>query len=164
MVIAASLHAAALTEARDTTMRNGSLVSLTVKDAEIIYAGAIVCVDTNGEALNADDTASLKVVGRAESTVDNTDDGEAITVGRAVYNWDNGGSFTAADIGSKAYVQDNQTVTTAAAASNDVVVGYIVDVDSDGVWVDVAERRLFDVAVVPPPCFSTGSGSGTLLT
>ena len=141
MVISASLYAADLTAARDTPMRDGNLVSLTVKDAEVIYAGAIVCVDTNGEAINATtNVATVKVVGRAESTVDNTDDGKTITIGRGVYRWDNGGSFTAANIGDKAYVKDNQTVTTAALAAIDIVVGYIVDVDSSGVWVDVADR------------------------
>ena len=139
-VLAAASIAADLTAPRDTPARNGNAVSLTQKDAEIIYVGAITCVDTNGEAVNAADTATLVAVGRAEATVDNTADGELITVGRGVYQWENGGSFTDADIGTTAYVEDNQTVTTLALASNNVAVGKIIDVDSDGVWVDTAER------------------------
>jgi hypothetical protein len=48
----------------------------------------------------------------------------------------NGDSFTDANIGDLAYVEDNQTVQKAASASQDIIAGVIVDVDSSGVWVD----------------------------
>ena len=129
-------QAANLTAARDTATREGVSFDLTVKDAEIIYAGALVAIDSNGEAVNAIDTNALIVIGCAMETVDNTDDGETIEVRRGVYRWTNGGSLTDANIGAFAYVEDNQTVTTAADADNDIIAGVIVDVDASGVWVD----------------------------
>jgi hypothetical protein len=59
-----------------------------------------------------------------------------VNVARGVFRWANGGSFTAANLGDLAFVSDDQTVTTAASATYDVIAGVIVDVDSDGVWVD----------------------------
>jgi hypothetical protein len=59
-----------------------------------------------------------------------------IRVKTGVFRWVNGGSFTDANIGDLAYISDDQTVTTGASASSDIIAGTIVDVDSDGVWVN----------------------------
>ena len=126
---------AALTDNRDTPARSGSVIQLTVKDAVTIFAGSMVAVDTNGEALPAADTANLKVVGRAEQKVDNTDDGKTVNVRRGIFQYANGDSVDDSDIGSLAYASDDQTVTQGTNV-NSVVAGRIVDVDSGGVWVD----------------------------
>jgi hypothetical protein len=130
---------AQLAAARDTPTRPGVLTAL-VQGSNTIYRGAMVAVDANGLAVAASDTAAIAVIGRAERTQDNTGTAYSATrtlnVRRGVFCWDNDGSFTAAHIGQFAYVADDSGVTTAVAASNDIVAGLIVDVDSDGVWID----------------------------
>lgn len=128
---------AALTEERNSPESVGAYVRLTVKDEEVIYAGALVAIDANGEAVNAGDTASTKVIGRAEQTVDNSDDGETITARRGCFWFDNDGNITAANIGDNATVVDNQTVSLASETTNDIVAGKILAVDASlGVLID----------------------------
>lgn len=127
--------AAATTEI-NTPSSAGEYVSLVVKDAEIIYAGTLVAIDANGEAVNASDASGLKVIGRAEETIDNTDDGLSIRVKRGCFFF-TGSGITAANIGSNATVVDNQTVGLAAATTNDIVAGKILAVDASlGVLID----------------------------
>lgn len=111
-----------------------------VQGSNIVYAGTMVCVDSSGLVEHATDAASKKVIGRAEVTQDNTGSSYSATrtikVRRGCFRWVNGDTFTDANIGDLAYVEDNQTVQTAASASSDIIAGVIIDVDSDGVWVD----------------------------
>lgn len=144
VLLAGNVFAAALTEARATPERDGARVSLGVASNTVIYAGSMVAISTNGYAVAASDAAGEKVVGRAEKTVDNSgtagDAALSIVVARGIFAWVNGDTFTIADVGSLAYVEDDQTVQKAASATNDVVVGRIIDVNSDGVWVDSTDR------------------------
>jgi len=131
---------AALTAARDTPERSGELVAVAVASNTVIFRGAMVAVNSTGYALPAADATGLKVIGRAESTVDNSgtagDGAKTIVVRRGVFRWTNGDTFTRADVGSLAYVEDDGQVQKAASATYDIIAGLIVDVDSDGVWVD----------------------------
>jgi hypothetical protein len=114
----------------------------TIKDAEHIYVGEMISRDASGEAVSTTDTASEVVLGVATKEVDNTDDGlYAENISIAVHRMDNdvdgaATAFSRADIGAYAYALDATTVTVAASASNDIVAGVVVDVDSDGVYVD----------------------------
>ena len=123
----------------NTPQRTGELVSL-AQGSNSLFAGTLVCITTDGVLAPASDVASLKVVGRAERSSDNTGDAysaaKTVTVRRGVFQWANGGGFTNSDIGSLAYVQDDNTVTTAGASTYKIVAGIIVDVDANGVWVD----------------------------
>ena len=112
----------------------GSFAQVTA--GEDIDAGVMVCVWTNALVYEADDTASYVMIGRAESSVES---GDSLIVKGGVFRYVNKGSFTDKDLGTVAYVWTNDThysVGTAAAASNDIEAGTIVDVDSDGVWID----------------------------
>jgi hypothetical protein len=132
--------ATALTGGRNTPQRIGPGNLGLTQGSNVIYQGSMVAVWSNGLVAAASDAASYKVVGCAMETVDNTGANYSATrvieVRRGVFRWENGGSFTDADVGSLAYVSDDQTVTTAAAATHDIVAGIIVDVDTSGVWVD----------------------------
>ncbi len=127
-----------LTASRDTPAREGVDVGIGVKTATTIYRGAMVAVDASGWAVPASDTAGLRVVGRAQSTVVNAgaNGAETIVVRRGIFRWANGDTFTRADVGTLAYIEDDATVQKAASATHDIPVGTIIDVDSDGVWVD----------------------------
>lgn len=135
-----AVFAGALTAARDTAARTGVDVSVGMASNTVIYAGSLVAINTSGYAVPASDTAGYKVIGRAQATVDNSgtagNGALSINVRRGVFLWANGDSFTIADVGNLAYVEDDQTVQKAASATHDVVAGIIIDVESDGVWVD----------------------------
>lgn len=138
-VLSSPVMAAALTDNRDTPEYLGKMTG-PVQGSNTIFAGSIVAVDSNGLAVAASDAPGLKVIGRAlVKSVNVLSDYVAtkrIRVQRGIFRWGNGGSFTAANIGDLAYLLDDQTVTTAALATNDIIAGLIMDVDSDGVWVD----------------------------
>jgi len=140
LLLGSGTFAAALSAARDTPSRSGELVAVGVASNTVIYSGAMVAVDATGYAVPASDATGLKVIGRAESTVDNSgtagNGAQTIAVRRGVFRWTNGDTFTRADVGALAFVEDDGQVQKAAAATYDIIAGSIVDVDADGVWVD----------------------------
>jgi len=132
------VFATALSANRDTPqIVQHTQVSLTVKDAEIIYAGSIVAVDSNGEAVSATDSATDQVVGRAAEYVDNTDDGETIKVDVGIFGWAKSGTINDANIGDIVYVVDDQTVST-SDPGNGCIAGVVVDQDSTYAYVDTS--------------------------
>jgi hypothetical protein len=126
----------ALSANRDTREIVGALVSLTVKAAKTIYAGALVAVDATGYAVPASDTAGLKVLGRAEH---GAAAGETVLVKRGTFLFGNksGDLLTSARIGGYCYVTDDETVQH-TANSNAVIAGVVRGVVTDGVYVDTA--------------------------
>lgn len=130
-------HATLLSANRDTPAIIAPIkkISLTVKNDEVIYAGAMVAVDSSGEAVNATDTASDKVVGRAAEYVDNSADGKVITVDIGIFGWAKSGTISDANIGDIVYVVDNQTVAT-ADPGNGCIAGIVVEQDSSYAYVD----------------------------
>jgi len=118
---------------RDTPERDGRYVSLTAGAA--IEAGTMIAV-SNGVAYPAADLAGYVVVGRAEATVAAA---AKVAAKRGVFRWGNGPAFTAADIGIRCYVNitnGSSSVTSLATSVNKIPAGYIIDVDTSGVWVD----------------------------
>jgi len=111
----------------------------TVKDAEILYVGEMISQDATPEAIAASDTASTTVLGVGTKYVDNTDDGETVNfISTAIHLMDNssGNPVAKTDIGTLCYVEDAATVAVAAGPTNDIAAGVVVEVTSDGVFVD----------------------------
>jgi hypothetical protein len=138
------VQAAALTEAVNTPFRLGNATGI-LQASNVVYGGAIAAIDTTtGTLVPATDTTSnMMVVGCIRQTSDNGGISSAnykatrkVSASRGVFRWDNGDSFTAADVGQVCYIEDDHTVQKAASATYDIPVGIIVEVDSDGVWVD----------------------------
>lgn len=127
---------------RNTPWKDGELISLPVATSTTIEAGKIVSVNSGGYAIPAADTASTIVVGVAQESVVNAGaNGAASVVVRRLkaFKFANGTTaVTQAGVGGNVVVQDAATVTTAAAATNDIVVGKCLAVESDGVWVYIA--------------------------
>lgn len=129
---------AALTQARDTNKKHhGRYISGPVSAGAVIYAGAMVCRDADGYFIPASDTAGISaVVGRAESTVDNTDgaDGaEKLTVCTGVFAYAVSAGLLAAleaNLGDSVTVVDDQTVGLAAGTVNDIVAGTLDEIDA----------------------------------
>ena len=114
----------------------------TVLNDAVLYAGAILAIDSANEIQPAADTAGLKVVGRCPLALDNAADGLESQVEQGVFRYANSGTYpiTRAMIGRVAYVENDETV--GYNSTNKVRAGLVYDVDSDGVWVDMRSEAL----------------------
>lgn len=123
----------------NTPTRTGDIVYLPVAAATKIWQGSLVARDAAGRAVPASDTAGLRVVGRAEETVDNTAGAAgdlSINIRLGVFKYANSAAnaVDADDVGKMAIVEDDMTV--AETDTNLVCAGRILAVESDGVWID----------------------------
>jgi hypothetical protein len=120
-----------LTGPRDACKRIGDVWNYPVKAGEIIFKGAAVCLDVNGEAVNATAAAGLVTAGVARDTVDNTDDGKTLDVEEGVYQFHNAPAgadqILQGDARHLCYWLDNHTV--AAVATGRSVAGVIKSID-----------------------------------
>lgn len=139
-----------LTHPFDAPARAGDSITLPVAAATVLFAGGLAAINAAGNALPAADTADLRVVGRIREDVDNGagDAGDkTVNVERGVYRYLNSAAdpVTAAHVGGRAYVEDDSTVSS-DPGDNNVVAGEVVEVDSDGVWIDT--RKATELAAV----------------
>ena len=134
---------AALAADRNTPMRDGELISVPIKKAVVIYAGAIVIAE-GGYAAPGKKAESLVYLGRAEETVANNatgakDGDKSVIVRRCrAFKWGNAagaGAVGQAEFGKKVYVLDDQTLTKTAAGASDTGAAVVVGIDDDGVWI-----------------------------
>ena len=131
---------AALTKDRNTPFRARTAISVAVKAAAKIYAGAMVALDATGHAAPASAAPGLVALGRAEVRADNSagaDGAIQALVRREVFRWDNSagdGAVAATDVLKTCYIADDQTVTIDPAGSSPA--GTVLGVDSEGVWVE----------------------------
>lgn len=133
----------ALTADRDTPERAGVDFSFPVAAATKIYAGALVALNAAGDAVPGATATTLTAVGRADEQVDNTGAAgdKVVAVRKGVFRFGNsaaGDAITKAEIGDSAYIVDDETVAGTDGAGTRSVAGKIVDVDADGVWVEIA--------------------------
>lgn len=118
---------------RDTIQQDGRYVSAVAGEA--IPQGHLVLIRTDGLMWLAVDSATNAVnatVGRAENSAAI---GATAYAKQGTYLWRNEGALTATAVGKSAYAMSSTGVTTAAIATNDVVVGTVVGVVTEGVWV-----------------------------
>lgn len=142
--ITAIFALAAHAQSYNSPERDGVHVAVPQSSNTVIYAGSIVALNSSGEAVPADATPGLVVLGRAERTSDATgalyDADKRIVIKRGIFRWDAAtNTITRASIGSLATVINATTVGTTAQSTN-VIAGRIADVDSDGIWVDTRAR------------------------
>lgn len=91
-------------------------------------------------ALNAAATATGIVMGLSCQRANFADGDREIVVERGIFKLANDGSITAANIGQLCLVIDNQTVGMVQAQN--IGAGYITEVESDGVWVDMTQAKI----------------------
>lgn len=119
-----------------------SLLALGVAAAAVIHQGALVALNGDGFLVPADDDSSLRVVGRAEESIDNTDgaDGDlSCNVRTGVFKWANSAGVDAvpsSHVGFPCFAIDDQTVALSSAGGSRPPVGIVVKVESDGVYVE----------------------------
>lgn len=126
----------ALTADRNTPRRDGIEFSYPMAASKEIFAGALVFLDTAGNAEPAT-TATGKICAGAaqEYKLSTTIALTAIKVRTGCFRFANGETITKAHIGDLAYALDDQTLYRTASGKSPV--GVIVDVDTDGVWVKI---------------------------
>ncbi len=136
----------ALSSYRDTKRMGDDVIpsvfDLLVADNVHIFRGAIVGL-AGGYAAPAG-SACTKVVGIAESEVDNTLPGHAVGAKRVrvrqgtfkVANSAGADALAIADLGNLCYAADDQTVAK-TAGQNLPVAGTVIGVEPDGVWVQM---------------------------
>lgn len=128
-----------LTKSKGTVKR----LAYPVKANTKIFAGTMVCTDSTGFAVPAADTAAFSTVrGIATAQADNTGGANAAIDVVVEFNCEFllgcTGAITQVDVGQLAMAADDQTVSDAAAMTNDVRVGRIVElVSASTCWVYV---------------------------
>lgn len=133
----------------DAPYRDGELVPVPVAKGELIPAGTIVCINTDGFAVGGQAATGLTYAGRAEDRADNTagsDGSSSVLVRRKkAFRWLNDGTITQAMLGQHAYVLNNRTLSGsdgAAAQGSEPAeaslskAGTIILIESDGVWIE----------------------------
>ncbi len=126
-----------MTLERNTPSRDGNIRNDPVAAGAVIYAGALVALDSNGNAVAGAKAIALTVRGIAQQTVDNSNgaDGDARITSRAgVFRLANA-DLTRRDIKQTAYFNDDDSVTKTIDGS--FAVGTIIGVDNRGAWVRI---------------------------
>lgn len=125
------------------TERKGLLLpSLLMAATTTIEAGKMVAINGSGYAVEGADASGLVVIGVADEQVDNSagaDGAKRIRVyvgGMFKFNNSANNAVDVADAGRLCFVEDDETVAD-AAGTNGIVAGRVVEVASDGVWVQV---------------------------
>lgn len=139
---------AALTADRNTRIRTGGATRTGVGDVAAttkIYKGSVIAKNASGYVVPASDAANLKVIGIAEETVDNSaglDGAKTVPyiTGVAAELVNAGGAIVQASKHALCYAADDQSVSTAAAMTNDLPVGQVVEFTTTKVWVYIDER------------------------
>lgn len=135
----------AITSRKISTDRQDGLIYPFKMSNVKIPEGAIVHINAAGYAVNGTDAANDVFVGVADETVDNSGGSagdKTIKVRRTgVFTFVFAGTATIADVNTPVYTVDNQTVNLAAATTNDVLVGRIVEfLTASSVRVDIRDR------------------------
>ena len=131
---------AALSDDRNTPMRDGAVLSVPAAGTKKFFAGALVAINATGYATPGATATTLMGAGRVESNVDNTagSDGDAtVAIRKGIFRYDNDATDTVsrADVGSDCYMVNDQTVASNDGTGSRSVAGKVFDVDTDGVWV-----------------------------
>ncbi len=140
-----------LTAERDTIRRGGDSLSLKAAAGKIYYAGSLAARDANGRATPGASGLGLMGVGRVRETVDNSaglDDAADVAIERGIYRFANEPTdpVAAADIGSVCYIVDDQTVAKTDGTASRSIAGRVIDVDTQGVWVQFEGTKFITAA------------------
>jgi len=153
----------ALTAPRDTTIERvalGDTLRIPMAASAVIYQGGMVCIDANGYAVPAADTAGLIFQGVATAQADNRngEDGDvrAVVRRRGRYRLDCASSLDQSALSALVYAVDDHTVAAAGDVSNEVLVGLVDRIEgSDDCWVSV------DGAVLAGKAWAEGTTTTT---
>jgi hypothetical protein len=103
-----------------------------------IYRGALVMLDSSGDAKPGAAATSQTAAGRAETST--AEDATAVTVRRGIFLFGNSASsdaITKAEWGKTVYIVDDQTVAKTNGSSTRSAAGICRGVTAAGVWVEM---------------------------
>jgi hypothetical protein len=133
----------AITTERDTQRRDGKQAAFAVLAATKVLAGTLVTLTAAGYAQGGATATTLKAIGIADETADNTAGASGdikVRVRRdGWFRFNNstaGDLITIADISTSCYIVDNQTVAKTDGGTTRSVAGKVRDVGADGVWIE----------------------------
>jgi len=131
----------ALNKPRDTIERGRDLIVAPVAAATIIYQGALVALSAAGNAVPGSVAATLKAIGRAEETIDNSTGAagaQSVRVKRGVFRFKNHGADACvqADTLADCFIVDDETVAKTNGGNTRSRAGKILEVEATGVWVE----------------------------
>ncbi|KJR98784.1 MAG: hypothetical protein VR65_19990 [Desulfobulbaceae bacterium BRH_c16a] len=127
---------------RMTERKTGLLLSLLVAASTAVEGGKMVGVNSSGYTVEAADAASIRVFGVSDQNVDNSagaDGAKRVQVySGGMFKLKNSASNAVdqADAGQLCFVEDDETVADAPGTKG-IVAGRVVEVVSDGVWVQI---------------------------
>lgn len=140
---------AALAADKKRITRNVSgmkVAEVLLADSQVVYEGALIMRNSSGDPVVGADTASCVFMGVASEAVTS---GSSNTTKFVKIEYDHEewfattGTFTKASIGANVCISDDQTLATAAVATNDVLVGILVQLETingtAGAWVRVGD-------------------------
>jgi len=142
----------ALAADKKVESRAGVEISIPVINADIIYAGANVCVNASGYALPGSDTAGLIFEGVSREYVDNSlGDAGALNVlllRRGLIKMEFQTAISIANVGDNVFLVDDQLVDLTANVTHKIFCGVIAEyIDTTHAWVDIEPAiRQADVA------------------
>lgn len=125
---------------RNTPERNtGNNFEFAVAASVRIYPGALVMLNSNGDARPGAAATGQTAAGRART--DSTEKPGFVEVQRGVFRWKNSASadaITKADWGKQVFIVDDETVakTNGGDPATRSVAGICRGVDAAGVWVE----------------------------
>ncbi len=133
----------ALSASTNRAQKQGKIQSFPVEDNVHIYKGALVCLNNAGYVEPATNAADKVLAGVAYEECDNTLAGH--TQGGKSVRLCRGGLFkfasagiVQAEVGLYCYVSDDNMVEDAGVATQGVIAGVVVELEStDVVWVDI---------------------------
>jgi hypothetical protein len=137
----------ALTQDRMTKRRSGDAFNDPVAASTTLFAGALVCLNAAGNAVPGSASTTLVARGIAVERVVNSGSAgdERVETIRGCFPFKNSASgdlITRADIGKPAYIVDDQTVAKTDGTGTRSAAGLIIDLDDDGVWVDIGKQPI----------------------
>jgi hypothetical protein len=132
----------ALTASKNIKSRNRSIYGVALRAGYKVYQGAIVCINTeDGYGEQGRTSTTLKAVGVAQETVDNSSTGTntngtkvPVKSGEIFGPFDNSAAsdeITVADREALCYIVDDETVALTSNSTRSIA-GVIKDVDSAG--------------------------------
>ncbi len=128
-----------LTEDRNTSAKDGDLISLPVAASATIHAGSIVMLNSTGFAVKGQTATGLTYAGRAEQALSNlgADGAGDIMVRRnKAFLFKNDGSITQAHVLKPCYVIDDETVAATDGTGTRSQGGTIIGLEGNQVWIE----------------------------
>lgn len=132
----------ALADDKKLEWREGVEIAFPVDDGDIIYAGALACVNAAGYLVPGSDSAGLIFMGLAREHADNHDgDDGAVSCllrRRGLIAMEFATEISQANVGDNVFIVDDQTVDLTANVTNKIFCGIIAEyIDSTHAWVDI---------------------------